>query len=87
MSRKPVRACLLLLTVMNFKTAIEFLPIKSYKSGAHKRKAALAKKSAKKLTRLTGYFSVVSTDVRDETNHSQASSVHGGKAPLSEAAD
>ena len=50
--------------------------MKKYKSGAQKRKeAALAKESAQKLTKVTHYFSAVSTCVRDDINRSETSSI------------
>ena len=50
--------------------------MKKYKSGAQKRKeAALAKQSAQKLTKVTHYFSAVSTCVRDNINQSEMSSI------------
>ena len=50
--------------------------MKKYKSGAQKRKeAALAKESAQKLTKVTHYFSAVSTCVRDDINQSKTSSI------------
>ena len=50
--------------------------MKKYKSAAQKRKeAAIAKESAQKLTKVTHYFSAVSTWVRDDTNQSETSSI------------
>ena len=50
--------------------------MKKYKSGAQKRKkAALAKESAQKLTKVTHYFSAVSTCVSDDINQSETSSI------------
>ena len=50
--------------------------MKKYKSGAQKRKeATLAKESAQKLSKVTHYFSAVSTCVRDDINQSETSSL------------
>ena len=62
--------------------------MKSYRSGGQKRKeATMAKESVQKLTQLTSYFSVVQANVRNDTNHSQASSVDGDKVRTTGEAD
>ena len=55
--------------------------MKKYKSEALKCKEAdLAKESAPKLTKLTHYFSAVSTDVRDDINQNETSSIDNAEA-------
>ena len=55
--------------------------MKKCKSEAQMRKeAALAKESAQKLTKLTHYFSAVSTDVRDDINQGETSIIDNAEA-------